>query len=179
MCEFRPYREIRSIFTQRCFKRVKCGVFLGQMDNELRCNEHNETTLMGERTVNVRHLSLTVAASWLTRGERTLPRHFSLISKWFSSSVTTFDTNDKYSRRLISSERDMFPVYYLAGSGNGLLLIRLVACNKMLTAHVAIYRINNVNTCLCFDSAHIGNKADILSTISCYQKMQNRHLVFV
>lgn len=36
--KFRLYREISSIFTQRCFKLVTCGVFLGQMDNEFSCN---------------------------------------------------------------------------------------------------------------------------------------------
>lgn len=34
---FCRYREIRSIFTQCYFKLVKCGVFLGQVDNEFRC----------------------------------------------------------------------------------------------------------------------------------------------
>lgn len=48
----------------------------------------------------------------------TLPRHFSLMSKWFSSSVHTLDTKDKYSRRLISSGTAMLPVYLLAGTGS-------------------------------------------------------------
>lgn len=84
----------------------------------------------GEPTINIRHLRLKVAAFRLAACEDSLPRHFSLISKWFSSSVTTLDTKDKYSRRLISSERDMFPVYYFAGTGNDLLLTLLMAAGN-------------------------------------------------
>jgi len=38
------------------------------------------------------------------KSDVTLPRSFSLNPRWFSSSVHTFDTRDKYSRRCISSE---------------------------------------------------------------------------
>lgn len=62
----------------------------------------------------------------------------------------------------------MFLVYYLAGRGNGSLLVRFVAGNKMLKAHVATYSNNNANTCFCFGLAHKGNTEEIRLTISGY-----------
>lgn len=66
----------------------------------------------------------------------TLPRSFSHIPRWFSSSVHTFDTKDKYSRRLISSKADISSVYFSLN-------------RKWLFFAFCILRSNDVCQCCC------------------------------
>lgn len=124
------YCKICSIFRQNCFEFLKCWVCFGQIDDKFSCKTGTE--VWDSKHDHVCFLMKQVSDKLTYLDEKTmlwckvtLPKSFSLIPRWFSSSVHTFDTKDKYSRRFISSKAAIFPAVFTYDPELVLLLLLL------------------------------------------------------